>query len=668
MSETIPKSRLYREAFLPGAANRMRNRVIVKVTGVRNDDLSLDQIDRSQLHDIADAYLRSWEHAGGAIDPGLEDALARRTIVIQSPSEIYVNPFPLLLQCDKCEVLDFYGESNEEKQRQKIARRITRRGGRPCIACPRSGCTGTMHQVPYVVVHRCGSASSMGIRRSLVGTRHIGFKDTGGSFFYNYYVDVDTGTRLTDDALQANCPTCAKTYPGRSKMNQRATPVPSGESFYPQTVQYIALSRASGELVSRLQAVITSPALEGMAIDIAEGITSVLLGIANSKTVSNDLAALFNRTEGKIDVAAVEQEIAKLKSKIEALEAIGDMDEVIKLVRAQLHMQQSKLGNHSGQFSGVRGLLDDDSTLVAIARDRRSIEAAFLRHDVSMRSIDEHIAQSDISVRQELDTMWGTVKSRYGISEVSHISDLKVVLAAVGFSRERRAPDHDDDAPPVVLNGFEDACDPGMRGRRALHAMSAETEAIWIRLDSRKLLTWCVKAAQWDAPPQTVMDDEAKAHAWLLRYSDALTMHPGHVNNGTRGLPPKSSAPFHLLHSIAHGLLATIRQHSGYDEKSIMEYLLPSDLSFILYVTSVQNYTAGGLVTLFENYLLNWFDDAAKFTFNCAFDPFCTEQGGACSGCLQRELACETMNVGLSRNFIHGGTIDALAITQPFWD
>ena len=66
-----------------------------------------------------------------------------------------------------------------------------------------------------------------------------------------------------------------------------------------------------------------------------------------------------------------------------------------------------------------------------------------------------------------------------------------------------------------------------------------------------------------------------------------------------------------------------------------------------------------------------WFDDASMYAFNCAFDPVCSDVGGACSGCIQTELGCETFNHGPSRSYVHGGAIDrerSVLINGGFWD
>jgi hypothetical protein len=167
------------------------------------------------------------------------------------------------------------------------------------------------------------------------------------------------------------------------------------------------------------------------------------------------------------------------------------------------------------------------------------------------------------------------------------------------------------------------------------------------------------------------MNNQQAAHAFLLINAPSLTMQPGEVAKTTKERPPKENAPFHLLHSICHALLATARRHTGYDSKSLTEYIFPMDLSFVIYVTSVQNYTSGGLLSLFQHYLLSWFDDASLFAFTCAFDPICSDNGGACSGCIQTAIGCETFNHGLSRAYLHGGDVErthSMSLSRGFWD
>lgn len=203
-----------------------------------------------------------------------------------------------------------------------------------------------------------------------------------------------------------------------------------------------------------------------------------------------------------------------------------------------------------------------------------------------------------------------------------------------------------------------------------LYALSAQTEALWIKLDPIRILSWCVKSAGWEAPPPEALASRSSAQAYLLQNCPLLMQPPGQAAELTKTLGASVAAPFHLLHSISHALMLTARRHSGYDSQSLTEYLLPMDLSFLIYVTSVQNYTAGGLLTLFQHYLRRWFEDASLHAFSCAFDPICSDVGAACPGCVQIARGCETFNSGVSRAFLHAGYVDkgqSLWISDGFW-
>lgn len=678
-NERIQRSRLFRESFLPGAVTRLRNQANARVVGVRNNAVALGTVDQAQLIYTVKKYLNDWEVNGGAVDQGLRNAIDHNKVTLQSPSEIYVDPYPLLLRCETCKVIDFYDPRvDADRVASAIDKRIRSSAhGRSYVRCKTASCPGRMLQVPYVGVHRCGIMSALYVNPTVRRKTNIGYADASGSFFNSFFFDVETGDKLAG-SLQDNCPACLIAFAGSSEVNKRGTPVTSGESFYSQVVQYIALSPAVGQLAGLLYAQIdaTAGTLTGQTGDIAEGIAGVLLGVIDSAVLERELRAMVSEEAASDDL--VKKHTAELTKTLQARDKYAEQSEddlmahMLGLANARIAELQSLLSKASGRFKVVRDILDNDATYIALVEQRRAIEAAFLRHDVNRLSMAQAISTTDDAVaRQTKRVAWQSVQDRFGVTEVGHIPDLLVVLSALGFTRERRAPVIDTRVPPVVLNGFEDALDPGMRSRTALYAMSAKTEALWIRLDPVKILAWCIAQAGWIDPGAAVRLSSQRAHAHLLQHCPALTMAPSDVVKADPTAPSGQAAPFHLLHSVCHALLGTSRRHTGYDDQSLMEYLLPMDLSFVIYVTSVQNYTAGGLLTLFQHYLLQWFDDASGFAFNCAFDPICSDTGGSCSGCIQRERACETYNHGLSRSYLHGGNSSPghpASFARGFWD
>lgn len=674
----IQRSRLYTEAFLPGALTRLRNQAYVKIVGTHNNDLALADVDKDQLLDGMRKFLADWETAGGVVDEGLREAVRQNKVVVQAPSEIYATPFPLLLKCNRCHAIDFYDpRAKEEQVVDAIKRRISDRGGRPYVRCKMTGCVGHMVQLPYVSVHRCGHMSAISVPHTARRHTNIGFKDEGGSFFSNSFTNVETRETL-GKALQEDCAGCRAAYPNAESKNKRGTPITGGDAYQSQLLQYIALSQSVGALVSSVHSQFKADGnvIAGLTSDIAEALASAILAIAGDREFEAHLQQVFSSAAAtEDDLSAIREKLAKKHRQRAKLEVLAEDDEdladsLAETVRDIAELE-GKLKQAEGRFKAVRSLIPDDDTLLALISQRRSLEAVLLRHDVRARPVEEAIADTaDVVAREALEQQWSTVRDQYGVESIAHIPDLLVVLAAAGYTRERKRPNMDPSAIPVQLNGFEDTNDENLRGKSSVYAMSARTEALWIRLDARRVLRWCVAHAGWESPGEAIMDDVPAAHAHLLRHSPALTMQPGEVAAESRNGVQAESAPFHLLHSISHALLANARRHTGYDDKSLTEYLLPMDLSFVIYVTSVQNYTAGGLLTLFQHYLQNWFDDASRYAFNCAFDPICSDNGGACNGCLQTELGCETFNHGLSRSYLHGGTLGRageVAISSGYW-
>lgn len=685
-SEFINRSRLFREAFLPGAYARLRNQAYAKIVGIRNSNSALDGVDKEQLVDAVATFLVDWEAVGGLVEAGFRVAAQQKRLEIQSPSELYVTPAPTMLTCKTCSVIDFYDTRTPGDQvLQKMKGRVRARHGRSVVICKRPGCGGAMVQIPYLAVHRCGFSSNLYVHHSARRAQNIGFKSTG-SFFNSSYFDVDTGAKLAG-TLQDECSGCATKYgqsggpsgPPTEELNKRGTPLTNGESFYAQSTQYIALSVERGRLVSEMLGSIAQSqgVLAGLTVDIAEGVAATLIRNVSGRELEEQLiASLSGSFADATKHAELSGQIARKRAAVDRYRALAESDEfmreMLESTEREIAELDRQLTSAAGKFRAVRSDLPEDETLLQLVKHRRSLEAVLLDRDVSGVTVEQAIGQSgDLVQKEAMEAQWSAVKERYGVESISHIPDLKVVLASLGYTREKRIPSNNPAAARVVLNGYEDLNDDAMRGKTPVYAMSAKTEALWIRLDPQKVLSWCISSAGWQDPGDAVKACRKRSHAHLLKQSPALSMHPKMVGSETMGQPKGESAPFHLLHTISHALMLTARRHTGYDSKSIMEYLFPMDLSVILYVSSVQNFTAGGLLTLFQHHLLPWFDDASLFAFNCAFDPVCSDSGGSCSGCVQLELACETFNQGLSRAYIHGGNVDrelSLEVSEGFWD
>lgn len=680
--ELVQNSRIFYEAFLPGAVTRLRSQALAQVVGVSDREDALEGLDRTQLVDAVRKYLADWKNAGGAVDALIEEAAERNEFRVQAPSSIFVTPFPLVLRCVTCGAL----ENHDKPRRQHehiLAGVYSRLGGygnaKATMFCQVKGCGGRMTQVPFVVVHRCGHLAAMSTPPAARGYSRLGLRHNTGMFRQNMFFDLGSNDNVATASVEP-CPTCSVHAGQGMSMIQKGTPVSGGDAFFPQTLQFVALSKKPGELVSSVQvevAQLPEGSLSGRAKDLAEGVAYGLLGRVDSAQLQSRLLQILEA--GNVSPAQAEevrQKLARIEKQIEQLtKAIAgglDLQESLELARKEQSRLTSQLGASEGVFEDVRNYIPDDAVLLDLVRQRRTLEAVLLRHDVGRQSIQESIENptGDVVARAAQAQDWAHVRDNFGIDDIAHIPDLKVVLAAVGFTREKREPERDPDQIPLKLNPFEDRLKSSSKGKSMLYALSAQTEALWIRLDPVKVLKWCVQHAGWEQPPAKTLESKAAAQAYLLTQSPALTASPGASIQIAKELGAQLAAPLQLLHTISHALMLTARRHSGYDSQSLTEYLLPMDLSFLVYVTSVQNYTAGGLLTLFQHYVRLWFDDASLHAFNCAFDPICSDVGSSCPGCIQIPRGCETFNAGVSRAYLHGGHVDkqrSLWVSKGYW-
>lgn len=674
--ELVQNSRIFYEPFLPGAVTRLRNQALALVVGVSDKEEALEGLDRTQLVDAVRKFLADWKIAGGSVDAFVEEAAERNEFRVQAPFEIYVTPFPLVLRCQSCGALENHDKPRRQHEHILASTESKISGGdghgKGVIRCREKGCNGRMQQVPFVMVHRCGHLAQINLPGAARGVARLGLRHNTGMFRQNTFFDLSTNENVAT-AYAEMCPTCSVGRPPDSSTLQKGTQVSGGDAFFPQVIQFVALSKKPGELVSNVQSELLrlpEGTLSGRAKDLAEGVAYGLLGCIESEALQSQLLQIIDGgVATSHDLENIKEERQKLEKEIASLDALiaqgMDFTSIRETSREKLSKLISRMGSSEGTFVGVRDYIFTDTVLLDLIRQRRTMEAVLLRHDVGRQSIGNAIENTtDSVVKLSRSEDWKHIQSTFGVQDIAHIPDLKVVLAAVGFTREKREPERTPDEIPVKLNPFEDQVRSAAKGKAILYAFSAQTEALWIRLDPIKVLQWCVKHAGWDLPPPDVMASPARAQAHLLTHSPALTAAPGSAAEITKSVGASAAAPFHLLHSIAHALILTARRHSGYDSQSLTEYLMPMDLSFLIYVTSVQNYTAGGLLTLFQHYLRRWFEDASLHAFNCAFDPICSDVGSACPGCIQIARGCETFNAGVSRSYLHGGYVDK---TQRLW-
>lgn len=661
----VPRSRVFYENFLPGAVVICNNDTYGVVVGSDSENERAQLINAEMLRDVLLELLARWEASGGEVDDALSLAINDRRVTIRSPSAVYIAPFPLLLQCSgpQCGLIDAPGRTQRSARVGALASRI--RSANASIAC--RDCGAPLEQLPFVQVHRCGRLGEIDPPMSARG-RRLRFHD-GGTFFRSHWVNFDSGENI-GRAFHGECQICATRHAGKQGTVMVGAKLRGGrsETFYSQLVQYISLQPETTELLATFRGVVRDPTELGRAVVCG------LFGLQAPPELRANMKAIIQGGEGtRLDLAALRDQHGKLTESLEKLRALSGMEAAVQALEERRRSLERDIHRTGGLFAAANLYVPDTDLLAQIGLSRQAREAALIRGDFRESSLDQDIAVASQSQRTFLEETRTALLRDYGVREVRHIDDLAVVVAAAGFTRQMPEPSAAPGEVPLRLNAFTDEVTDTLSGRVPIYGMYARTEAILIRLDPSRVLSWAIENLGWDTPTPEILNESHRAHAHILRVAPALVGSPGEVRQATlSGLDRYGGHILGLLHTVTHALLHAAQNGSGYDGKSLVEYMFPADLSALIFVSSRKDFTMGGLQALYQYNLLTWFEEAAHASVTCIFDPVCSEQGGSCHGCLQLALGCQTFNHGISRAYIHGGPVDTLggqtlSVRSGFW-
>jgi hypothetical protein len=330
------------------------------------------------------------------------------------------------------------------------------------------------------------------------------------------------------------------------------------------------------------------------------------------------------------------------------------------------HRQQQQLSTPPGEnaIQRVRALLGPVAPAANAYTPRQLIEHIAVLDTLHTTPIDDvcswlrGIGDEDGACRLKQAAV--CAREALGIWNLQIISDFPIALCAVGYTRITRDPTRS------ILSPFETS-DP--QGRTPLYVVTAETEGIHLQLDPVRVVAWLIDNEWCQGPPPTNAEE---AWAWLYRSIPGLWQNRWQENyNEALAVAVRT-----LLHTISHVLLRHV-EWSGFNQNSVGEYLLPGALACVLYANRYAETKIGGLTTLFEQRLGIWLDDSAQSGRECIYDPFCTDEGGTCVGCLHREYNCPQFNRELSRAVLYGGPtptselgggLGMITIRRGFWE
>lgn len=260
------------------------------------------------------------------------------------------------------------------------------------------------------------------------------------------------------------------------------------------------------------------------------------------------------------------------------------------------------------------------------------LEAVTPRENGTIRSVLTTAAQ---------DTAPAVQISRFGLAELSLVTEFPITTAVYGYSRVDYQPDE------CFVNPFPPDRDAG--GKFPIFVNVTSADALLLRVDHRSVLGWLsANGMQVDVP--------MTANRTLAERGTFLSMFDGiDLRQAIDASHAHARMVFGLLHTLSHAALRHAGLLCGLDPTSLAEYVLPRALSLAIYSNQSFGATIGALTALFEQSLEDWLGLIAS-TRRCLYDPVCAEDGGACHACSHAsETSCRFFNVNLGRQFLFGG-------------
>lgn len=550
------------------------------------------------VNDTLDQWTQEWQHAAFPVARSAVDL--DRSFVIGEPTSVRFEPFPTTLRCQRC----------GRVHRLLDLRRSRSQPGR----CSVRGCGATMEQMPFVQAHHCGRLEEIFVQRqgcSLHGTDGLYFDDTGRVTTARWRCRLCGGAevaRLRQTPCACEFSRLGTQDPSEQRLRFLAVTDPA--VFKPQILPFINFPR---EDITRLATAEARPWV---------------------------LARIWGLLDRPVNAAIGDRPAQENDETAELVRAIAAIQPDHPQVRAW-NLKQSRRQQQHAVVDQIYRLLHETAP-AAMRVGRRLIEQVAVLDSVSSVGVEavaqrvEESGDADQAAQLRSTSWWA--REHLGIADLRSLEGFPIGLVSIGFTRISADPSR------TILNPF-----PQLNQRTPLYTVVASTEAIYLQLDPRRVVRWLEGNRLLAAATAGTA-----AEAWARLYSEVPSL--GARRSSPDYAAPAASAVRTLLHSMSHVLLRYI-EWSGYASQSVGEYLMPEGLACVLYASRYTDTKVGGLLTLFEQGLDRWLERAEHEGGDCVMDPFCSEEGGACVGCLHREFNCTEFNRELSRATLFGGTV-----------
>lgn len=478
--------------------------------------------------------------------------------------------------------------------------------GRPphCGNCGRR-LTDT-EQLQFVLICPCGDIDSVTLPRcNSCNTQNVRFRRPTSRMRDAYWECLDCGQNIGHAYDHLNrCQYCGN--------NRKIKVHSSSTTFYPQLSKFVNIN---DEDIDILQ--------DSKAYQI-QVITDYLLDESGGGgDVEVDEAVLEQLDISEEEYREAQQEaqadIEERRRELEEWAGGAFTDDDRRLVSEELFEYQSLVGDGNSDI--------DSMTLESLQ------ESAGQRADLDRALVDDFLDARD-ALR---------------FSEVRLITDFPITTVVYGYSRTEAEP-----SDGVYLRTFL-----GEGGGDRMFAMTAQAEAVMFSLEPEAVINWL------DANDVLHERPENDIEQWLLEH---LRQYPYFSEVDPADDGPAARYILTLLHTLSHLVINGVDALSGYSKSSLIEYMLPHTLSFVVYKHTDTDYSLGAMHTLVEKRFRELADYIQNEGDVCIYDPVCEhEENAACEDCLYiSSIACDNGNHNLSRSTLYGGEFDGETIDGFF--
>lgn len=290
---------------------------------------------------------------------------------------------------------------------------------------------------------------------------------------------------------------------------------------------------------------------------------------------------------------------------------------------------------------------------------REHIDLAMTRH-AAVDVMDPDVALTDVvndpTRKAKYQQTVGSLLGHLGMERLVLIRGLPICEFSFGYTRVSATPiyqrEHNGQRVdmPVRLKAFDQL--PIADNKRPIYVTQQLNEALYFRLDEKRVLRWLAANKIIDAPGDHI------GLAYLERYADfGPFLKEFKDREGQGGYPRTLPAYIYLLlHTLSHQMIHSLADTSGVDRDGMGEHIFPADLSFVIYRKGMTP-DLGNISAMWRNYAEAFLKRALDpRMLRCGSGSLCDSRGGACPACVMvSEVSCIASNLLLSRAVLKGG-------------